>query len=199
MLARVPSLAVLLIGVLSGAAAAQDLITEKKTFELPSYTTTSGKTIKGVRIGWEILRTAQCRQVERHPGHAFLLRDEPRRRQIQGRRQGCRLLGCDHRTRQGHRHQHLLRHLRRHAGQSQLQGPERRHHGSRQRQSRHRQALRAELPDRHHPRLRQRAEGAHREPRHQAAARRDGRIHGRAAGLRMGFRVSRRWWAKPFP
>lgn len=53
MLARTLSLAALLIGVLSGAAAAQDLITEKKTFELPSYTTTSGKAIKGVRIGWE--------------------------------------------------------------------------------------------------------------------------------------------------
>ena len=35
------------------AASAQDLLTEKKVFELPAYTTVGGKTIKGVRIGWE--------------------------------------------------------------------------------------------------------------------------------------------------
>jgi homoserine O-acetyltransferase len=43
----------LMASVLSSAAYAQDLATEKKTFELPSYTTVSGKTIRNVRIGWE--------------------------------------------------------------------------------------------------------------------------------------------------
>jgi homoserine O-acetyltransferase/O-succinyltransferase len=35
------------------ALAQADLITEKKTFELPSYTTVGGGTIRNVRIGWE--------------------------------------------------------------------------------------------------------------------------------------------------
>jgi homoserine O-acetyltransferase len=38
----------------TGAAQAQgELMVEKKTFELPHYTTAGGATIKGVRIGWE--------------------------------------------------------------------------------------------------------------------------------------------------
>jgi homoserine O-acetyltransferase/O-succinyltransferase len=41
------------------AASAQsgDLIVEKKTFELPSYTTVAGETIKDVKIGWEAAGT----------------------------------------------------------------------------------------------------------------------------------------------
>jgi homoserine O-acetyltransferase len=40
------------------AAFAQgDLIVEKKTFELPSYTTAAGATIKNVKIGWEAAGT----------------------------------------------------------------------------------------------------------------------------------------------
>lgn len=35
------------------SARAEDLITTKKTFALPSYTTASGTTIKDVKIGWE--------------------------------------------------------------------------------------------------------------------------------------------------
>ncbi len=35
------------------AAGAQDMIVEKKTFELPSFTTVSGRTVKGVKVGWE--------------------------------------------------------------------------------------------------------------------------------------------------
>jgi homoserine O-acetyltransferase len=35
------------------SAFAQDLIVEKKTFSLPSYTTVAGETIKNVKIGWE--------------------------------------------------------------------------------------------------------------------------------------------------
>ena len=37
----------------AAAAQAQDLIVEKKTFELPQYTTAGGQTIKGVKVGWE--------------------------------------------------------------------------------------------------------------------------------------------------
>ena len=35
------------------ALAQADLLTEKKTFEMPSYTTVGGGTIKNVKIGWE--------------------------------------------------------------------------------------------------------------------------------------------------
>jgi homoserine O-acetyltransferase len=43
----------------TGVAAAQtsDLIVEKKTFELPSYTTVGGSTIKNVKIGWQAAGT----------------------------------------------------------------------------------------------------------------------------------------------
>jgi homoserine O-acetyltransferase len=43
------------LSLLPGMALAQsgDLIVEKKTFELPSYTTVAGATIKQVKIGWE--------------------------------------------------------------------------------------------------------------------------------------------------
>jgi homoserine acetyltransferase len=34
-------------------AQSRDVIVEKKTFELPSYTTVAGETIKPVKIGWE--------------------------------------------------------------------------------------------------------------------------------------------------
>ncbi|CAN1556448.1 MET2 Homoserine acetyltransferase [Rhabdaerophilaceae bacterium] len=34
-------------------ATAQSLLTEKKTFEIPSFTTQSGRTLKGVKVGWE--------------------------------------------------------------------------------------------------------------------------------------------------
>src|SRR5437016_8804332 len=45
--------AVLLCAVPVAARAQSDLIVEKKTFELPSYTTAAGATIKNVRIGWQ--------------------------------------------------------------------------------------------------------------------------------------------------
>ena len=38
-------------------AQSRDVILEKKTFELPSYTTVAGKTIKSVKIGWEAAGT----------------------------------------------------------------------------------------------------------------------------------------------
>ena len=34
-------------------AQAQDLITKKQVFELPSFTTQSGRTLKNVKVGWE--------------------------------------------------------------------------------------------------------------------------------------------------
>jgi len=39
------------------AASAQDLIVEKKTFTLPSYTTVAGATIKDVKVGWQAAGT----------------------------------------------------------------------------------------------------------------------------------------------
>jgi homoserine O-acetyltransferase/O-succinyltransferase len=48
-------LAAVFLVLASDASQAQsgDLIVEKKTFELPSYTTMAGETIKAVKIGWE--------------------------------------------------------------------------------------------------------------------------------------------------
>ena len=45
----------IVLTLLPGVTLAQssDLIVEKKTFELPSYTTVAGATIKSVKIGWE--------------------------------------------------------------------------------------------------------------------------------------------------
>ena len=39
--------------VIAGAAHAQELLTKKQVFEMPSYTTISGKTIKAVKVGYE--------------------------------------------------------------------------------------------------------------------------------------------------
>jgi homoserine O-acetyltransferase len=39
--------------VVTGMAAAQELIVEKKVFELPSFTTQGGRTLKNVKVGWE--------------------------------------------------------------------------------------------------------------------------------------------------
>ena len=41
----------------SSHAQSGDLIVEKKTFELPTYTTVAGDTIKAVKIGWEAFGT----------------------------------------------------------------------------------------------------------------------------------------------
>src|SRR5229473_2945807 len=45
--------AVLILAAPIAARAQGDLIVEKKTFELASYTTAAGATIKAVKIGWE--------------------------------------------------------------------------------------------------------------------------------------------------
>jgi homoserine O-acetyltransferase len=39
--------------VLMSSAQAQDLITKKQVFDLPSFTTQSGRTLKNVKVGWE--------------------------------------------------------------------------------------------------------------------------------------------------
>src|SRR5215468_9643230 len=45
-----------------GSAQPADLIVEKKTFELASYTTAAGTTIKNVRIGWQAAGTLNARK-----------------------------------------------------------------------------------------------------------------------------------------
>jgi homoserine O-acetyltransferase len=47
----------LMIATSGSPAFAQDLIVEKKTFELPSYDTVAGASIKNVRVGWEAAGT----------------------------------------------------------------------------------------------------------------------------------------------
>jgi homoserine O-acetyltransferase/O-succinyltransferase len=47
----------LVLGSVASHAQSSDLIVEKKTFELPSYTTVAGETIKSVKIGWEAAGT----------------------------------------------------------------------------------------------------------------------------------------------
>ncbi|MGI8525416.1 MAG: hypothetical protein ACR2K5_04445 [Pseudolabrys sp.] len=51
--------AITVVAMLAAPAFAQnaDLILEKKTFVLPSYTTAAGATIKNVKIGWEAAGT----------------------------------------------------------------------------------------------------------------------------------------------
>jgi homoserine O-acetyltransferase len=48
---------VLVLASVAPHAQSSDLILEKKTFELPSYTTVAGETIKAVKIGWEAAGT----------------------------------------------------------------------------------------------------------------------------------------------
>src|ERR1700741_427021 len=52
MVRRIGALVALLLLALAPASA-QELITKKQTFELPEYKTQSGRTIKGVKVGWE--------------------------------------------------------------------------------------------------------------------------------------------------
>jgi homoserine O-acetyltransferase len=53
----VTALVLALAQPLGAAAQTADLILEKKTFEMPSYTTVGGATIKNVKIGWEAAGT----------------------------------------------------------------------------------------------------------------------------------------------
>jgi homoserine O-acetyltransferase len=46
-----------LLAPLASNAQSADIIVEKKTFEMPSYTTVAGETIKSVKIGWEAAGT----------------------------------------------------------------------------------------------------------------------------------------------
>jgi homoserine O-acetyltransferase len=54
---RPAALAVMFVLALPVGASAQDLIVEKKAFELPSYTTDGGAAIRNIRIGWEAAGT----------------------------------------------------------------------------------------------------------------------------------------------
>jgi homoserine O-acetyltransferase len=47
----------LVLAPVAALAQSGDLIVEKKTFDLPSYTTVGGETIKNVKIGWEAAGT----------------------------------------------------------------------------------------------------------------------------------------------
>jgi hypothetical protein len=64
--------------VVAARAQSNDLILEKKTFELPSYTTVAGETIKSVKNRLGGCGYVQCRQIERDFSHALLFRHEPR-------------------------------------------------------------------------------------------------------------------------
>ena len=44
----------LFLALVASNAQSADIIVEKKTFELPSYTTVAGETIKSVKIGWKL-------------------------------------------------------------------------------------------------------------------------------------------------
>jgi hypothetical protein len=46
-----------LLAPIASNAQSADIIIEKKTFEMPSYTTVAGETIKSVKIGWEAAGT----------------------------------------------------------------------------------------------------------------------------------------------
>jgi homoserine O-acetyltransferase len=54
---RAAALAIILVLAAPALGQAQDLIVEKKTFTLPSYTTAAGATIKDVKIGWQAAGT----------------------------------------------------------------------------------------------------------------------------------------------
>jgi homoserine O-acetyltransferase len=57
-IARCTAAALFALALAFGAAAATpDLIVEKKTFEMPSYATVNGGTIKNVKVGWEAAGT----------------------------------------------------------------------------------------------------------------------------------------------
>jgi homoserine O-acetyltransferase/O-succinyltransferase len=55
--AAAPALMLAVALPLGAAAQTGDLIVEKKTFEMPSYTTVGGATIKNVKVGWEAAGT----------------------------------------------------------------------------------------------------------------------------------------------
>jgi homoserine O-acetyltransferase len=54
---RAAAFAAVLATPFAAFAQSSDLIVEKKTFEMPSYTTAAGATIRNVRIGWEAAGT----------------------------------------------------------------------------------------------------------------------------------------------
>ena len=108
----------LALALVAPLASAQGLLTEKKFFTLPSYTTQHGKTIKHVRVGYESYGKLKRRR-QRDLHRALLLRHLARGRAVQGGRKDRGLLGRDHWSRQGDRHRPIFRGERGHARQSQ--------------------------------------------------------------------------------
>jgi len=51
------AITMLVLAPIAALAQSDDLIVEKKTFELATYATVAGATIKNVRIGWEAAGT----------------------------------------------------------------------------------------------------------------------------------------------
>jgi homoserine O-acetyltransferase len=56
-ISAIVAVSLLVLAPISARAQTSDLIVEKKTFEMPSYTTAGGETIKGVKVGWEAAGT----------------------------------------------------------------------------------------------------------------------------------------------
>ncbi len=56
-ISAIAAVSLLTLAPIAARAQTSDLIVEKKTFEMPSYTTVAGETIKNVKIGWEAAGT----------------------------------------------------------------------------------------------------------------------------------------------
>ena len=52
-MSTIAAAAALWSGAVATPASAQDLIVKKQVFELPSFTTQNGRTLKNVKVGWE--------------------------------------------------------------------------------------------------------------------------------------------------
>ena len=109
-------------GAAAGRTAAQELITKKQVFELASFTTQSGRTLKNVKVGWESYGTLNADKSNAILICHFFTGNVARRRQIRRGREGAGLLGRHHRSRQGDRYEQVLRAVVRHAGEPQCAG-----------------------------------------------------------------------------
>ena len=106
-------------------AEAQELITKKQVFELASFTTQSGRTLKNVKVGWESYGTLNADKSNAILiCHFFTGTSHAAGKYARGR-EGAGLLGRHHRPRQGDRHQQVLRPVVRHAGEPQRRRPDR--------------------------------------------------------------------------
>ncbi len=180
-----------LVAAVSSPAFAQSLIVKKQTFELPSYTTVGGATIKTVKIGWEAAGTLNADK-----SNAILITHY--------------FTGTSHAFGKYAESDKTAGYWDYLIGPGKVIDTDKYYvlssdtlvnlnvklptvvdHGAGQHQSRHRQALRHELSGGDDAGLRQRAEGADRKPRHQEAQSRGRRLDGLAAGLSVGGELSR--------